>query len=198
MASSCTLALLIRGWPSAWAATARWCVVAMVAIPRSARSSRMARARAEPSSGSVLVPISSSSTSDEAVASPRMSITFLMCELNVETDCSMLCRSPTSAYMPSYTGSELPFSAETCRPDWCMAARSPTVFIATVLPPVFGPVMTRTDQSGPTVRSTGTASSPSRGWRADRSLRPSTSDLIGRIPRDPGAVPGPRQYQVEP
>ena len=30
-----------------------------------------------------------------------------------------------------------------CRPDWAITASRPTVLIATVFPPVFGPVMTR-------------------------------------------------------
>ena len=51
-------------------------------------------------------------------------------------------------------------------PDWCIKARRPTVFIATVFPPVFGPVITNVDHAGPMFIVTGTAPLPSRGWRA--------------------------------
>ena len=44
-----------------------------------------------------------------------------------------------------------------------MRASSPTVFIETVLPPVFGPVMTRTDDSAPMPTDTGTASCTEEG-----------------------------------
>ena len=50
-----------------------------------------------------------------------------------------------------------------------MSASSPTVFIATVLPPVFGPVITSTDDSPSMPTDTGTASSPSSGCRASTS-----------------------------
>ena len=54
-------------------------------------------------------------------------------------------------------------------PDWCISASSPTVFIATVLPPVFGPVMTSTDDSASMPTDTGMASSPRSGCRASTS-----------------------------
>ena len=126
----------------------------------------IALARADPSSGSVLEPSSSSSTSEDGVATPRMSTTLRMWELKVETDSSMLCWSPTSAYTPSNTGRELPSPAGRCSPDWCISARSPRVFIATVLPPVLGPVMSSVVHPGPMLRATGTASGPSRGCLA--------------------------------
>ena len=151
---------------SAYAATLRWCVVTIVDTLLPARSSRIALASAEPSSASVLVPSSSRSTSDSGVACARMSITLRICELKVDTDCSILCWSPTSAYTPSNTGRTLPSFAGICNPAWCISASKPTFFIATVLPPVFGPVTTSTDQSGPTLTLTGTASLPSSGWRA--------------------------------
>ena len=66
-----------------------------------------------------------------------------MCEENVESDCSRLCSSPMSASTSSKTGSCDPWCAGMCRPDCAMIASSPTVFRATVFPPVFGPVTTR-------------------------------------------------------
>ena len=76
-----------------------------------------------------------------------------------------------SANTPSNTGSALPSSAGTRSPDWCISAASPTVFIATVLPPVLGPVITSADQSGPMCAVSGTASLSSRGCLARISLR---------------------------
>ncbi len=56
------------------------------------------------------------------------------------------------------TGSRLPGAAGTCKPDCAISANRPTVLSATVLPPVLGPEMTRTDASPPTERLTGTGS----------------------------------------
>jgi hypothetical protein len=42
------------------------------------------------------------------------------------------------------------------RPAWVIIARSPAVFSATVLPPVFGPVMSRIVAGGITLIVTGT------------------------------------------
>ena len=54
----------------------------------------------------------------------------------------MLCSSPMSAKMFSKTGSSEPSSAGMCRPACAIRQSRPTVLSATVLPPVFGPVMT--------------------------------------------------------
>ena len=78
----------------------------------------------------------------------------------------MSCISPMSAKTPSNTGSALPASTGIGRPHWCMTARSPVVFSAAVLPPMFGPVTTSPDHPGPTCTLTGTASPPSSGCLA--------------------------------
>ena len=109
-----------------------------------------------------------------------------MCELNVDTDPAMLCWSPTSAYTPSNIGNTLPSSAGTYNPDWCISTSSPTVFIETVFPPVFGPVMTSTDDSAPMPTDTGTASSPISGCRAFTSC--TTGESSGASPT-PTATP---------
>ena len=82
-----------------------------------------------------------------------------MCAENVDSDCSMLCSSPMSAMISSNTGMVLPSAHGMCRPH-CVIAE-------TVLPPVFGPVMTSVSNSPPSATSIGTAVSfGSSGWRA--------------------------------
>ena len=88
-----------------------------------------------------------------------------MCEEKVETDRSIDCASPMSAYTASKIAIE-PSSRGSCIPDWCINANSPIVFIATVLPPVFGPVITRPRKPGPMLMVIGTASLPNKGCRA--------------------------------
>ena len=95
-------------------------------------------ASAEPSTGSVPDATSSTSTSDRSVAAARIATRLLMCPENVERLISIDCRSPMSASTSSNTGSTA-VSAGTRSPDWCSSAASPSVFSATVLPPVFGP-----------------------------------------------------------
>ena len=69
---------------------------------------------------------------------------------------------------PTQTG-EIPAKAEyivtatwesgpagTCNPVWAITTRSPVVLRATVLPPVFGPVMMSAPVGGMTLMSTGT------------------------------------------
>ncbi len=51
--------------------------------------------------------------------------------------------SPTVAWMKGKTGSRVPSDAGTGMPAWFMAQRSPTVLMATDLPPALGPLMTR-------------------------------------------------------
>ncbi len=69
---------------------------------------------------------------------------FVMWLLNVDSDCSMLCSSPMSAKTASNTGTRLPRSAGTGSPACAISESSPAVFSATVLPPVFGPVISST------------------------------------------------------
>ena len=61
---------------------------------------------------------------------------------NVDSDWAIDCSSPMSANTSRSTGSTEPASAGTWSPAWCMSASRPSVRSATVLPPVFGPVMT--------------------------------------------------------
>ena len=69
---------------------------------------------------------------------------WVTCEENVERLCSMLCSSPMSAKIRWKIASSEPSPAGTWSPAWAIRLSSPTVFSATVLPPVFGPVMTST------------------------------------------------------
>ena len=170
--SSSTLAFSNPSVTLAYSATARWCVVIAAAIPRSAKRVRTARASAEPSSGSVPVPSSSSSTSERGPASFRTRTTLPKWDENVDTDRSMLCASPMSANTLSKTDRDDPEAAGICNPAWCISTSNPIVFRATVLPPVFGPVITSARKSGPIDTVIGTTSSPSRGCRADTSRRP--------------------------
>ena len=64
------------------------------------------------------------------------------CPENVDSDWAIDCSSPMSASTSRNTGSTEPASAGTWSPAWCIRASSPSVRSATVLPPVFGPVMT--------------------------------------------------------
>ena len=90
------------------------------------------------------------------------------CPEKVERLIAMDCSSPMSARTWSNTGSST-CSAGGRSPHWCRSAARPTVFSATVLPPVFGPEMT-TARSAPGSRSIGTAvAGSSSGCRAPRS-----------------------------
>ena len=132
----------------------------------------MARARAEPSTGSVPAPNSSNSTSERLSVSFRIPTRLTMWDENVERLCSMLCSSPMSANTWSKIDRADSSATGMCNPAWAMQTRSPTVFRETVLPPVFGPVMTMTKNpsSGLRCTSMGTASSAgSNGCLALRS-----------------------------
>ncbi len=59
----------------------------------------------------------------------------------------MLCSSPISAYTPLYILSSLFSSAGISSPDCIISVRRPTVLSATVLPPVFGPVISMASRS---------------------------------------------------
>ena len=85
----------------------------------------MARARAEPSAGSVLVPSSSRSTRLFPVACAIMRTMLPMCQLKVESVCSMLCSSPMSAKTPSKSGSWLSVAAGMGRPACAIRLKKP-------------------------------------------------------------------------
>ena len=108
----------------------------------------------------------------------------------VERLISIDCRSPMSASTWSKTGSAA-VSAGGRSPDWCSSAASPSVFSATVLPPVFGPLITSARRP-PRSRSIGTADfGSSSGWRAPASRTSSeTSTGAPLQPRDsvPSAI----------
>ena len=109
----------------------------------------MAIARAAPSTGSVPAPNSSNITKESQVTSFNIETVFVICDENVDKLCSILCSSPISANILSYTHILVPKSAGICRPLCVISANRPTVFIVTVLPPVFGPVMTNVSKSLP-------------------------------------------------
>ena len=62
-------------------------------------------------------------------------------EEKVESDCSMLCSSPISAKILLNTAISLLSSQGIIRPHIAIKHISPEVLSATVLPPVFGPVI---------------------------------------------------------
>ncbi|OPZ64523.1 MAG: hypothetical protein BWY85_01118 [Firmicutes bacterium ADurb.Bin506] len=99
-------------------------------------------ANAAPSCGSVPAPSSSRSTRESESASRRVSMIWVRCDENVDRLCSMLCSSPMSANTLPNTAISVPGSAGTCSPAWAISVSRPTVLSVTVLPPVFGPVMT--------------------------------------------------------
>ena len=68
----------------------------------------------------------------------------VMCDEKVERLCSMLCSSPMSARTCSNTDSFEPSSAGIAMPACAISVSRPVVFSETVLPPVFGPVISRT------------------------------------------------------
>ena len=148
-ASNSTEALLIPSVECANAFSSPWCVVATVRQPIRSRYVRIDCASAEPSTGSVPAASSSSSTSERCVDARRIEMMLPMCELNVDSDCSIDCSSPMSANTASKTGRRLSFSAGTGIPACAINASRPTVLMATVLPPVFGPVIKSTENASP-------------------------------------------------
>ncbi len=128
--------------------------------------SRSACASADPSVGSVPAPSSSRSTSVSGPAASTIRVIDRRWPENVESDCATDCSSPMSAKTSRSTGSELPASAGTWRPAWCMRHRRPIVRSVTVLPPVFGPVTTSAVNSPPRSTSIGTTRPERPGWRA--------------------------------
>ena len=102
-----------------------------------------------------------------------------MCEAKVLKLCSMHCSSPMSASTGSYTASRAP-AAGTCRPQAAIRCSSPTVLSDTVLPPVFGPVITiACDPPAGISMSMGTTSPSSRGCRASFSWNPASGAMLG-------------------
>ena len=79
-----------------------------------------------------------------------------MCPENVDRLCAMLCSSPMSMKTAGKTETTDVSSAGMKRPVCAISVSRPIVFSATVLPPVFGPVMSRTRKSSPSSTSIGT------------------------------------------
>mmetsp|Transcript_55377 Transcript_55377/g.98235 ORF Transcript_55377/g.98235 Transcript_55377/m.98235 type:complete len:234 (-) Transcript_55377:229-930(-) len=129
-----------------------WWVVDIVRAASCASWRSTAMPSAEPSSGSVPEPTSSRRTKhsclSEAFAWARMRRMRAMCAENVERDCVMDWSSPISAMTSSYQGTitwsciTSAGAARTRKPALAMRAAIPRVFSTTVLPPVFGPVIT--------------------------------------------------------
>ena len=100
-----------------------------------------------------------------------------MCELNVLSDCSRLCSSPMSARMWWKTGTLLPSPAGMCMPDWAIRHSRPVVLSVTVLPPVFGPVMTSRLKPKPRRTSMGTTVAAGERAGVSRLIRSSSIRL---------------------
>ena len=116
------------------------------------------------------------------VACSRMPTRFRRCAEKVDRLIAIDCSSPMSTRISSKTGSAAS-SAGGRRPHWYSAAARPSVFSATVLPPVFGPLITSARRL-PSSRSIGTAvARSSSGCRAPRRT---TSRLgVTSAPRQP-------------
>ncbi len=99
-------------------------------------------ARAAPSTGSVPAPSSSIRIRLFSSAFSIIFIIFVIWAEKVESDCSMLCSSPISAKTLSKIETSLFSETGIKRPHIAMRVSSPTVLSDTVLPPVFGPVIT--------------------------------------------------------
>src|SRR5699024_6474347 len=95
-----------------------------------------------PSYGSVPAPSSSNKTTDSSSTCSIMDTIFDICDENVLKFCSIDCSSPISANTSEKTAIWQPSSAGTCKPDWTIKVHKPTIFNVTVVPPVFGPVIT--------------------------------------------------------
>ena len=119
--------------------------------PRVRKRSTMATPSAPPSIGSVPDPTSSSSTSAGVCRSRSIDTMLLMCAENVLRLASIDCSSPMSAKTDRNTGTREPSAAGIRRPACAIIARRPAVLSATVLPPVFGPVMSSTVDGGITL-----------------------------------------------
>ncbi len=80
---------------------------------------------------------------------------FNICAENVDKSAAIDCSSPMSTSTPSNSG-RTARSAATGIPDCADSAAIPVVFSTTVLPPVFGPLITSTRSSPPSVKVMGT------------------------------------------
>ena len=127
----------------------------------------MAFARAAPSTGSVPAHNSSRSTSELSSHSFKIEIILTIWDEKVDSESSMLCSSPISANILSNMAISLFSFAGIIIPHMVIKHIMPTVLSATVLPPVFGPVITRVLNSLPRLISIGTTDDLSiNGWRA--------------------------------
>ena len=85
-----------------------------------------------------------------------------------------------------------------CSPACAIAASSPAVFSATVLPPVFGPVITSTCTGGWSTMSTGTTDGVlNSGCRAPRSSKAPSVDITGSMPPTDMREARPRLDDIE-
>ncbi len=109
-------------------------------------SSKMATAKLSPSLGSVPLPNSSKSTSEEAFTSRQMAASFDICAENVERLAWIDWSSPISAKICEKNGS-LAYFANNGKALCARHANSPTVFSVTVFPPVLDPVISK-DRNG--------------------------------------------------
>ena len=144
-------------------------------------------AKAVPSSGSVPAPISSIRTKQCGVTWDSIRTRFVIWPENVLSDCSMLCSSPISANISANTAISDSGAAGTNRPDCIISVNNPSVFRATVLPPVLGPVIRRVSNSPPICMSIGTTDAAGiNGWRACRKFTrpgPAKNGLTPRMSR---------------
>ena len=124
-----------------------WLVQTTIA-PRDLKWSTIAVASAPPSIGSVPDPSSSNSTRAGSASIRSIDAMLVTCQEKVLRFAAIDCSSPMSAKTDRNTGSREPGAAGMCRPACAISASSPSVFSATVLPPVFGPVMTSTLDGG--------------------------------------------------
>ncbi len=101
----------------------------------------IAIASAPPSSGSVPAPASSSRTSAGSSSALSIATMLAMWPENVLRLAAIDCSSPMSAKTVRNTGICEPSAAGISSPACAMSDSSPAVLSATVLPPVFGPVI---------------------------------------------------------
>ena len=108
---------------------------------------------------------------------------FSMCAENVLRFSSIDCSSPISHKMSCISPISVPRSQGQGKPASAMHTSNPVVFSATVLPPIFGPVITmvrRSDSSSE--RSIGTGSSLKSGCHALTKDNPGCSFRVGKLP----------------
>ena len=167
-------------------------MVATQSVRRARSRSKIACPSAAPSVGSVPEPSSSRSTRLIGVAVEMASETRRRCDRNVLTSSIRDCSSPMSQTTWSNQGMLVPSAAGTGSPAIARSATSPAVLMATVFPPMLGPVTRRSGFSASSSRSSGTGScgisprawrSTRIGWRAPRSRSERSPVSRGRDPR---------------